>query len=372
MMTERSFIALSLCEGLNTKHLRELNRLLPIDELLSLKPSALRALPLASSMITSLSTIDWNRVDATQNWLKNSENHFITLFDPAYPTLLKSIARPPLLIYTKGQNNILKSDKIAIIGSRKASPQGIANSRAFAKHLAKAGLVIVSGLALGIDKAAHEGALDAGHTIAVLGSGLNNIYPRQHHDLANIIKNNNLLISEYPIDAPPKKHHFPRRNRIISGLSLATLVVEATKRSGSLITAYQAAEQGREVFAIPGSIRQTQHSGCHQLLKEGAYLAESPEDILNHLINQIDTNNLSLVLDRKAQKKYNLRHKSNKQLEPLYNKVLKTIADETLPADEIAKMCHLSLEKALLVLTELELGQYISAVAGGYRKNESE
>jgi DNA processing protein len=226
-------------------------------------------------------------LQATLDWLEASAappRHFIPLGDPSYPAALLESADPPLALYAQGRVALLVAPSLAVVGSRNPTPQGLENARAFAAHLSGAGITVVSGMALGIDAAAHEGGLEgAGGTIAVVGTGLDIVYPRRHHRLAHRIAETGLLVSEYSLGTPSIDAHFPERNRIIAGLSRGTLVVEAALRSGSLITARLAAEAGREVFAIPGSIHSPQSRGCHALLKQGAKLVETAADILEEL-----------------------------------------------------------------------------------------
>ncbi len=227
-------------------------------------------------------------ITATQQWLHASTpeapRHIIALGDARYPSRLLEAADPPLLLYTQGQTEWLQAPSIAIVGSRNPTPQGIENARQFASHLSQAGLTVVSGLALGIDGAAHEGALpQAGRTIAVVGTGLDRVYPKNHLKLAHRIANLGLIVSEYPIGTPPMPHHFPQRNRIIAGLSMGLVVVEAALQSGSLISARLALESNRDVFAIPGSIHSPQARGCHALIKQGAKLVDAAQDILEEL-----------------------------------------------------------------------------------------
>jgi len=224
-------------------------------------------------------------LDATLAWLDASERRqIVTLGDPSYPKSLLETADPPLLLYIQGRVELLVAESIAIVGSRSATRQGLDNARSFAAQLSDAGLTIVSGLALGIDAAAHEGGLDgAGSTIAVVGTGLDNPYPTRNRALAGRIAEHGLLVSEFSLGTPPLREHFPQRNRIIAALARATLVVEAAPQSGSLITARLANEAGRDVFAIPGSIHSPQSRGCHALIKQGAKLVESVADILEEL-----------------------------------------------------------------------------------------
>lgn len=227
-----------------------------------------------------------NALLTLQRWLGDASNrHVLTLADPRYPAELLQMADPPVMLYVLGQPEVLHHpQRLAIVGSRNPTPQGAANAQQFAYALGEAGICVVSGLALGVDGAAHTGALEAGApTIAVVGTGLDRVYPKRHLNLAHRIAVQGAIVSEYPLGTPPLPPHFPQRNRIISGLSQGTLVVEAAVQSGSLITARFAAEQGREVFAIPGSIHAPQSRGCHALIRQGAKLVESAQDILEDL-----------------------------------------------------------------------------------------
>lgn len=237
-------------------------------------------------------------VQTTWEWLqaKPDSHRVLTLGDENYPAALLNIEDPPVLLYAIAAPHVWQTQWlaqcanqcIAIVGSRNPTPQGAHNARLFARALAQSGLTIVSGLALGVDGAAHEGALDVTDielcaTVAVVGTGLDRVYPKQHRDLAHRIAQRGVLLSEYALGTPPLTANFPKRNRIIAGLSRGTLVVEAALKSGSLITARQAVEQGKEVFAIPGSIHSTQARGCHALIRQGAKLVERAQDILEEL-----------------------------------------------------------------------------------------
>lgn len=225
------------------------------------------------------------RVHGVQRWLEATDHTLIPHDAPSYPALLAELHDAPPLLFVAGNAAILERPQLAMVGSRRASRAGVGEAASFARHLAAGGFVITSGLALGIDAAAHQGALDAGGlTIAVLGTGLNEVYPPRHRELAQRIRDNGgALLSELPLDTAAQACNFPRRNRLISGLSLGVLVVEAGLSSGSLITARLAAEQGREVFAIPGPIHHPGSRGCHQLIREGAQLVESVADIFDNL-----------------------------------------------------------------------------------------
>ena len=228
--------------------------------------------------------VDIDAIAPTLKWLEKDNAHIVTFADSTYPQKLLEISNPPAVLYSIGNLHWLNHPTIAIVGSRSATPQGEKNAEEFAKSLCEQGLCVISGMALGIDGAAHRGALKAnGATIAVVGTGLDIVYPARHRDLAHNIAERGLIISEFPLGTPSKAQNFPRRNRLISGLSLGCLVVEANIDSGSLITARLAAEQGREVFAIPGSIHSPVTKGCHQLIKQGAKLVESVQDILEEI-----------------------------------------------------------------------------------------
>ena len=228
----------------------------------------------------------WNEASLAPvaSWLDDPQNSIITLADPDYPQALFNIPDPPFLLYIKGRRELLNRPALAIVGSRNATPQGLKNAEAFAQAASTAGLCIVSGMAHGVDAAAHRGGLRGqGSSIGVVGTGLDKIYPAANRELAHQLAQEGVLVSEFPLGTPPLAANFPRRNRIISGLSLGCLVVEASLQSGSLITARMALEQGREVFAIPGSIHAPQSKGCHHLIKQGAKLVEHAQDILEDL-----------------------------------------------------------------------------------------
>lgn len=222
--------------------------------------------------------------DKTARWLEDTHNALVTWADACYPALLREIADPPLMLFVRGDVSCLSSPQLAVVGSRNPTPAGGETAQAFASSLASAGLCITSGLAVGIDAKAHQGAMAAqGRTIAVAGTGLDRVYPARHRELAHEIAGAGALVSEFMLGTPPARENFPRRNRLISGLAVGTLVVEAAIKSGSLITARLAGEQGREVFAIPGSIHSPLSRGCHALLRQGAKLVETAQDILEEL-----------------------------------------------------------------------------------------
>ena len=254
-------------------------------------------------------------IEQTLTWLQLSEqHHIITLADENYPKILLNISDPPTIIYARGNIELLNHQGLAVVGSRNATPQGLLNAENFCQVIANFGLPIISGLALGIDSAAHKGALKAanGATLAVIGTGINRMYPASNKNLAlQILEQNGLIITEFPLNTSPSPENFPRRNRLISGLSLGILVVEATIDSGSLITAKLAAEQGREVFAIPGSIHSPLSKGCHKLIRQGAKLVETANDILEELRFKPYVPNIKKVEPELVIKKENIENVEN-------------------------------------------------------------
>lgn len=239
---------------------------------------------IASALLAEPSPAILALIDKTEEWLLTSGNHLLSLADTAYPANLLTIPDPPMLLYVKGRIELLSAAALAVVGSRHASKQGLVDAERFSNAMSGAGLTIVSGLALGIDAAAHQGGLSGpGSTIAVIGTGADIVYPARNRNLAHLIAAQGCIVSECALGTPAVAFNFPRRNRIISGLARGVLVVEAAAQSGSLITARMAMEQGRDVFAIPGSIHSALSKGCHQLIKQGAKLVESAQDILEEL-----------------------------------------------------------------------------------------
>lgn len=247
-------------------------------------------LKIPTKAVSYLNNINNDDIRAELDWLDKPNNHLLTYDDPLYPPQLKQISDPPILLFVKGNANTLLLPQLAVVGSRNASQGGLNNAQAFCYDLSQKGLVITSGLAAGIDATAHQAALDAnGQTIAVMGTGINSIYPKANQALAkSIASDGGAVISEFPINTPPNAHNFPRRNRVIAGLSLGTLVVEAAQKSGTLITARLSMENNRPVMAIPGSIHNPLAKGCHYLIKQGAKLVESAQDIMEELAPNID------------------------------------------------------------------------------------
>lgn len=283
---------------------------------------------------------------AAMAWLERPGQHLLMWDQPGYPSLLGEIDDAPPLLFVAGNVEILERPQLAVVGSRRASPPALDNAAAFSRCLARAGFTITSGLALGVDGAAHRAALDAqGSTIGVLGTGLEKLYPQRHKALAQeMIERGSAVVSEFPLDAGPLPGNFPRRNRIISGLSLGVLVVEAGTASGSLISARLAAEQGREVYAIPGSIHHPGAKGCHQLIRDGALLVESVEQILGSLRGW--QNLPPVAVDKPAHPLLALLH----------------AAPQT--SEGLARSSGQALAQVLASLTELELEGRVSNQAG--------
>jgi len=266
---------------------RGLNRLLDRfgdpDRLLGASHRDLAAAGARPTLIQALRQPRPDLVQAALDWAQGEGTHLLARPDPRYPSRLAELTDAPLVLYVRGDPGALSDPQLAMVGSRNPTPGARETTLAFARHLAACGLTITSGLAIGIDGAAHEGALEAGRTLAVMGTGPDRIYPAAHRDLARRIAAQGALVTEFPPGLGPKSDHFPRRNRLIAALGLGTLVVEAALQSGSLITARLAAERGREVFAIPGSIHNPLARGCHALIKQGAKLVETAQDILEEL-----------------------------------------------------------------------------------------
>ncbi len=299
------------------------------------------------------------RVDIAKGWLDSSEAHHIfCLESDYYPLQLKELPDPPGVIYVIGSPIILSEPQLSIVGSRRPTPQGRRIATEIAEQLARSGFVITSGMAMGIDGAAHQGALSCyGNTIAVLGTGVDTIYPRSHRSLYESIVEQGAIISEFPLGTSPLPTNFPRRNRIISGLSLGVLVVEAAVESGSLISARLAAEQGREVFAIPGSVMNPMSRGCHKLIREGAVLVESADDILAELRPEIQ----QLLLESNEETVV-----SAKCSDPVQHEILEAMGFEVVSSDHLSMLCSIPSDELSMLLTDLELSGFIESVPGGF------
>ncbi|MGQ0502841.1 MAG: DNA-processing protein DprA [Panacagrimonas sp.] len=300
--------------------------------------------------------VDAAQLDSDAQWCAGERRGLLVHGDPRYPQRLREITHSPPALFYRGDIELLDLPQIAVVGSRNASPQGLETAEGFAGELARRGLVVTSGLALGIDGAAHRGALNAGgHTIAVCATGLDRVYPARHRELAAQIDAAGLLISEFAPGTSPRPEHFPRRNRLISGLALGVLVVEAARESGSLITARLAAEQGREVFAIPGSIHNVMARGCHQLIRQGAKLVETVDDILEEIGNQVG-HWLKADAESRPQASAALHR---------HHAVLDALGDEPQAVDRLVEKLGMSVEVLSGALLELELEGLLATAPGG-------
>lgn len=323
-----------------------------LADLFALSAHELEEAGLPSKLTKLIKAFDFNEIEADLAF-ETKPNHFIITWDDEhYPALLKQIFDAPPILYAIGDLTCLNQLMISIVGTRKPSIHGSETAWQFAFELAKNNIAVVSGLALGIDAQAHKGSIaGGGKTIAILGTGIDCIYPRSHTYLANQIIEQGLLISEFPLKSAPTARHFPRRNRIISGFSLATLVVEAAMRSGSLITARLALEQNREVMAVPGSINNPQATGCHYLLQQGAKLITSIKDIL---------------IELGIEPTFPMHKKNLNHIEKKYKNLVKCLGFEMATIDELIQRSGLNVETITCNLTELELEGIIKAVPGGY------
>lgn len=345
--------ALSLVPGLGNASFRKLLAAFGEPQLILSAPYSALSQVVKPAIARSISDgLDSETIRATDLWLAQPDNHIITLADADYPAALFQIPDPPALFYLKGNRDILQRPSLAIVGSRNATPQGIKNAESFAQSLSDNGFCIVSGLASGIDAAAHRGGLN-GHSssLAVVGTGLDIVYPASNRALAHALAKNGVLISEYPLGTPAIASNFPKRNRIISGLTQGCLVIEAALRSGSLITARFAAEQGKEVFAIPGSIHSPLSKGCHALIKQGAKLVECAQDILEELGGTLP--------DKPA-----TANSDTCYLETDHS-ILLHLGHDTANIDSLVERSGLTPEHVSAMLLELELDGRVASLPGG-------
>jgi len=320
-----------------------------------------RPADLPEAVRRAVADIPWQRVDQDLAWLAGAGNHFLAIDSPDYPALLADIADPPLGLFVHGDPAVLTLPQLAMVGSRNPSNGGARTATDFARHLAGAGLAITSGLAVGIDAAAHEGALAAdGVTIAVTATGLDRVYPARHRELAHRIAGRGALVSEFPPGTAPLPGHFPRRNRIISGLSVGTLVVEAALRSGSLITARLALEQGREVFAIPGSIHNPLARGCHALIRQGAKLVETADDIAEELAALFGGLSQQSVAAAPA------APSGDRLADPAYRQLLDALGYDPLTVDGLVARTGFTANTVSSMLLLLELEGHVSSSPGGF------
>ena len=350
-----SWLQLTLTPGLGGATLRRLLAQFGLPENVLARPrSELQRYATPEALQALDSDTVARAVERARAWVEQPGNVVVTLSDAAYPRLLLEIADPPALLYCRGRIELLNRPSLAVVGSRNASAQGVENAARFARGFSDAGLTIVSGLAQGIDAAAHRGGLaGAGSTIAVLGTGVDLVYPPVNAALAAEIAERGLLVSEFALGAKALGHNFPRRNRLISGLSQGCLVVEAALASGSLITARAAAEQGREVFAVPGSIHSPLSKGCHALIKSGAKLAESAEDVLSELASFKRTGFASTQASADT---------SPSADDPL----LGCMGFDPVDVDSLCARAGLPAEKVTAGLLRLELAGRVATLPGGF------
>ncbi len=310
------------------------------------------------ALYRALACVDMRRVAMEQAWLRADGHHLVTWQDVDYPRLLREIPDPPVLLFGIGERQCLRQPQFAIVGSRRADVYGCNLAVEFARRLSEAGFSIASGLAQGIDCHAHQGALRAGgSTVAVLGNGLADIYPRRHRAIASRICDNGILLSELSPDSAPLPHHFPLRNRIISGISVGVLLVQAARRSGSLITARHALEQGREVFAVPGSIHNPLSSGCHWMLRQGARLVERIDDILSELDCLLVASQREWRPDTTAAQWI--------ELDPQERLLLERMGHEPVTVEQVMVFTGLTERQVSIILLNLELKGMVGACPGG-------
>lgn len=337
------------------------------EALLAASPAALAAAGARQPVIEAFSAPHPDRGRATLDWARGEGVQLVVPVDSRYPPRLAELPDAPLVLYIRGNPEVLKDPQIAIVGSRNPTPGARETAVEFARHLAACGLTITSGLAIGIDGAAHTGALEGGRTLAVMGTGPDRIYPAAHRQLARLIVAQGALVTEFPPGVGPLPEHFPRRNRLIAALSLGTLVVEAALRSGSLITARLAAEQGREVFAIPGSIHNPLARGCHALIRQGAKLVEKADDILEELAPQLEgylRPEQTLPSHQEATKPGPPRG-SGLGLDPDYRLLLDAMGQDPVAPDLLIQRTGLPAKDVSSMLLMLELEGWISPCPGG-------
>ncbi len=358
----RFWLALWRVKGVGTKtYLSLLETFSEPSKVFSASTQELKNAGLSSVVAQRIKQVDYSEIEPDLKWLERKDCHLMCWCDADYPVLLKEIPDPPPVLFIRGDRNLLSSLQIAMVGTRNPSPVALKTAQAFAQSFANFGLTVTSGLALGVDQAAHKGALAAsGRTIAVAATGLDRVYPASHKPLAEEIIKIGAMVSEFPIGTQPKPGYFPRRNRIISGLSLGVLVVEAAIKSGTLVTAKHAMEQGREVFAIPGSIHNPLAKGCHYLIQQGAKLIETADDVLEEL------GQLSLVAASEDNNCENNEALLNgPAVEHEYADLLEKIAFDPTSVDELVIETDFTAEEISSMLLVLELQGLVSSAPGG-------
>lgn len=358
----KDWLSLTLAKGIGSSICNQL--LLEFNNpqtILTSDSKTLNRFGLKEASVQSLLNPDEEEINKTLDWLNKPYHHLVTILDDDYPVLLKSIHSAPPVLYAIGQREALGYLHFAIVGSRNPTTGGKRLAEEFAAELSKAGFTVCSGLALGIDYHSHFGALKANcSTVAVLGNGLNSIYPARHKKIASQIIEDGLLISEYPPDTKPNPGNFPQRNRIISGMSTGVLVVEAAKKSGSLITANYALEQGRDVFALPGSLHNPLARGTHSLIKQGAKLVETANDIIEELAPIA-----SIVLNKAVSASIGSGQEEYDNLEADYKLLLDSMGYDIVSVDNLVKLSGLTAEVVSSMLLILELKGMVESQQGG-------
>tara|TARA_Y100001960_G_scaffold124989_1_gene133278 strand:+ start:1310 stop:2431 length:1122 start_codon:yes stop_codon:yes gene_type:complete len=365
-----AWLALYFTPRVGPKTFAKLTSIESPESLAQFSCAELKSVGFSDRQIEYLKHHSEKEVENCLEWLQGSKQRTIlTSQDANYPPLLKQSGSAPAVLFVEGDVSSLSQPQLAIVGSRNASLDGLNCARRFSQSLVGHDLVITSGLALGVDGYAHDGALQGGgQTIAVLGSGLATVYPARHRQLAERICQSGSLVSEFHPLAKPKADHFPRRNRIISGLSLGVLVIEAAEKSGSLITARYAAEQGRDVFAIPNSIHHPQGRGCNLLIKQGACLVQNVEDILAEIDTLIRWSDKS----REVIQQEIFPIEDSKEELP-FPQLLANVGSRATPVDILASRTNIPVQEVMMQLLELELSGHVVAVSGGYiRKGRGE
>jgi DNA processing protein len=364
------WLALVLAPGLGSRRLARLRQAFgsPADWHLH-NDATLKSAGLGADLLAALRQPNPQFMQQAMSWLEAPEHHLVTLDDPLYPPLLRQTDDAPAALFLVGDPGLLVRPQVAIVGSRNATPGGLDHARDFAATLARSGFIVTSGLAAGIDARAHEGCLDAGGmTLAVTGTGPDQVYPARNKALARRVIGQGALLTPFPPGTEVRPHNFPARNRIISGMSLGTLVIEAGLRSGSLITARLASEQGREVFAIPGSVHNPLARGCHQLIREGARLVETAEEVIEELaplaaelagtLKGLLENPLTPALD-------NGPKPPHMNSDPEYDRLLEAIGFDPTPVDQIIRRSELTTAAVSSMLLIMELDGRVIAHPGG-------
>ena len=362
-MSVKAWLTLSLVPGLGTANLQLLlDQFGSAAGILAARPKELLSLGPNEKLCAALANPNPDQRDqlaACEHWLEQPGHHFLHWHDPRWPELLHATGQAPAGLFVTGNPDLLSMPQLAIVGSRSATPGGLDIAAQFAAYLAQAGLTITSGLARGIDAAAHRGALEGGGTtIAVCGTGPDIIYPADNRALAERIAADGALVTEFPPGTEARRHQFPRRNRLISGLALGTLVVEAGTRSGSLITARYSGEQGREIFAIPGSIHSPLSRGCHQLIRQGAKLVETASDIIDEL------GALAGALNPTATGT-NTPERHIDKPDPDYIKLVDSMGFDPVSIDQLVERSGLTTEQLSSMLLILELDGRVDSLPGG-------